>query len=277
MRFQKLRVAEAVTRAALLIAAATIVLAAGVSAQSASPASSTRAAARSASGDRVAVPEPTPQALAYQRSGTILWLFNTVWALVLPAILLGTGWSARMRDRSARVGRRWFFVIALFGRLHHPDHRHRSAARVRREFMRQHPTVCRPRRSPSGWRERGERPGGHRLRHRGALLWVPYLLLERSPRRWWLYTDHAAAPFIALVQLVAPIWIDPLFDRFGPMQDKALEAQIRHLADRAGSRVAAYSGGQERGHQGGQRLRDGPGATKRIVLWDHLMALDRPQ
>ena len=34
--------------------------------------------------------------------------------------------------------------------------------------------------------------------------------------------------------LVSPIWIDPLFNRFGPMKDKALEAKILALAERAG-------------------------------------------
>ena len=34
--------------------------------------------------------------------------------------------------------------------------------------------------------------------------------------------------------LVKPIWIDPLFNDFGPMKDKALETQILGLADRAG-------------------------------------------
>ena len=34
--------------------------------------------------------------------------------------------------------------------------------------------------------------------------------------------------------VVTPIWIEPLFNKFGPMKDKALEAQILALADRAG-------------------------------------------
>ena len=26
-------------------------------------------------------------------------------------------------------------------------------------------------------------------------IWVPYLLLKKTPRRWWLYTGLAAIPF----------------------------------------------------------------------------------
>jgi hypothetical protein len=68
----------------------------------------------------------------------------------------------------------------------------------------------------------------------GLFLRVPYLLLRKSPRRWWLYTAAAAIPFIVVANLVAPVWIAPLFNRFEPMRDKALEARILALADRAG-------------------------------------------
>src|SRR5262249_43361738 len=65
-------------------------------------------------------------------------------------------------------------------------------------------------------------------------LWIPYWLLKKSPKRWWLYTGLAVIPFLFFVVLISPIWIDPLFNKFGPMKDEALEARILALADRAG-------------------------------------------
>ena len=181
MRFQKLRVAVAVTRAALLIAVGIIVLTAGVSAQSAAPASDTRAAAPAASGDRVAVPEPTPQALAYQRSGTILWLFNTVWALVLPAILLWTGLSARMRDWSIRVGRRWFFVIALYWIVFTILTTAIDLPRVYYEsFMREHAYGL-SNQTLAKWASDQAAGLGVTLVIGALFLWVPYLLLNAQP------------------------------------------------------------------------------------------------
>src|SRR5215211_6087488 len=97
-----------------LLTAAIVMLATGLPAQPAQPASGTPAAAQGSSAERVAVPEPTPQALAYHRSGTLLWLFNTLWALLLPAVLLWTGFSARMRSWSRAIGRRWFFIVAIY-------------------------------------------------------------------------------------------------------------------------------------------------------------------
>jgi len=37
-----------------------------------------------------------------------------------------------------------------------------------------------------------------------------------------------------LIMLVEPIWVEPLFNDFGPMKNKALEAKVLALADRAG-------------------------------------------
>src|SRR6266545_1996699 len=65
-------------------------------------------------------------------------------------------------------------------------------------------------------------------------LWILYLLLKKSPRRWWLYTGLLAIPFLILAILVQPIWIDPLFNKFGPMKNKEIEGKILQLAERAG-------------------------------------------
>ena len=279
MRFQSLCAAVTVTRATLLIAAAIVVLSACLSAQSAAPAPDTRAAAPSASGDRVAVPEPTPQALAYHHSGTILWVFNTSWALVLPAILLWTGLSARMRDWSARFGRRWFFVVALYWIVFTILTTAIDLPRVYYEsFMREHAYGL-SNQTLAKWASDQAASLAVTLVIGALFLWVPYLLLKRSPRRWWLCTTMLAAPFIVLVQLVAPLWIDPLFNRFGPMQDKDLEAQILHLADRAGiegGRVFEVAKSEDT--KAINAYVNGFGATKRIVLWDTILkALDRPQ
>jgi STE24 endopeptidase len=45
-------------------------------------------------------------------------------------------------------------------------------------------------------------------------LWVPYLLLRKSPGWWWLYTSVLSVPFLIFVMLLSPIWVDPLFNKF---------------------------------------------------------------
>ena len=82
--------ARVVRRAALAAVALTLVLVADAYGQRQTPRADAAASQERTSSDRVAVPEPTTQAIAYHRSGTILWVLNTVWALVLPALLLWT-------------------------------------------------------------------------------------------------------------------------------------------------------------------------------------------
>ena len=101
---------------------------------------------------------------------------------------------------------------------------------------------------------------------------MPYLLLRKSPTRWWLYSALALVPFIIVGNLIAPIWIAPLFNRFGPMQDKALEARILALADRAGiegGRVFEVEKSVDTKTLNAYVA--GVFNTKRIVLWDTII------
>ena len=106
-----------------------------------------------------------------------------------------------------------------------------------------------------------------------AFLWVPYLLLARSPRRWWIYTALLSVPFLFGVMLVKPVAIDPLFNHFGPMKDKALEQSILSLAQEAGidgSRVFEVEKSVDTNAVNAYVT--GFWHTKRIVLWDTLIA-----
>src|SRR6185437_14394883 len=101
----------------------------------------------------------------------------------------------------------------------------------------------------------------------------------RSPRRWWLYTAILSVPFLFGTMIVEPIWIDPLFNKFGPMKDRALERSILALAERAGisgSRVFEVEKSVDT--KAVNAYVTGVFGTKRIVLWDTLIAkLDPPE
>jgi len=231
------------------------------------------------SGDRVPVPEPTPQALAYRRSGTVLWALDNLWALLFPAILLWTGFSARMRDWSRTIGRKWFFVIAIYWVLFLVVNTVVDLPRVYyEEFIRQH-SYGLSNQTLGKWASDQLANFGVTLVLGALVLWVPYLLLKRCPQRWWLYTAILAVPFIIFVQLIQPIWIDPLFNEFGPMKDKALETEILQLADRAGIEGGrVFEVAKSVDTKALNAYVNGFGSTTRIVLWDTILrALDRRQ
>jgi STE24 endopeptidase len=104
----------------------------------------------------------------------------------------------------------------------------------------------------------------------GALfLWIPFLLLQRAPKRWWLYTWFASIPIVVFIGFIEPVWIEPLFNDFGPMHDKALETRILKLAGRAGIEGASvYEVNKSVDTKQLNAYVTGIGSSKRIVLWD---------
>lgn len=225
----------------------------------------------------VPVPRPTARAVRYHRTGNALWLVAQGWALLIPLALLFTGFSARMRDLAQRVGRRWFLVVAVYGILFTlltwaidlPFAYYTS-------FVRPHEYGL-SNQAFSKWQADQLRGLALGLAAVAATLWIPYLLLRRSPRRWWLYTSLAFIPLLVFVALIQPVFVDPMFNTFGPVKDRALEQELLALADRAGIDGArVYEVEKSVDTNTLNAYVAGVGGTKRIVLWDTLVRrLDR--
>jgi STE24 endopeptidase len=227
----------------------------------------------------VAVPVPTQLAMRYHRSSHPLWVGATALELLVPAAILFSGFSARLRDRARRLARgRWLATVALYG----------AAYAVIQSllflplswyagFVRQHAYGLSTE-TASAWF--GDWTKGTALSALMAALvvWIPYRLLRASPRRWWLWTGLLTAPLTALLMVVAPVWIAPLFDEYGPMRDRALQARIHRLAARAGipdSRIYEVRKSDETRRV--NAFVTGFGDTKRIVLWDTLVDRLKPE
>ena len=234
-------------------------------------------AAQARTADTVAVPEPSALAVRYQRSGNVLWAVSTALGLLIPAILLFTGLSARVRQLAQRIGRRWLLMVALYALLFTLITALLTLPLAYyEEFLRQHAYGLS---NQSFGRWLGEWLKGVAVSAVGLslVLWIPYLLLRRSPKRWWLYAGLATIPIATMVLVITPIWVDPLFNHFGPMKDKALEARILSLAQRAGiegSRV--YEVDKSVDTRTVNAYVTGLGGTKRIVLWDTILARLEP-
>ena len=222
--------------------------------------------------DTVAVPAPTALALSYHRTGNVLWAVETGLGLLLPALLLFTGASSRLRALALRAGRRWHVTLILYAVLFTLL----TAALTLPltyygGYLRPHEYGL----SNQSWGDwLGDWLKGVAVSAVGLslVLWIPYLLLRRSPRRWWLYAGLATLPLMALLLVITPVWIDPLFSKFRPMKDQALEADILALARRAGiegSRV--YQVNKSAETRTVNAYVTGVGGTKRIVLWDTLL------
>lgn len=102
-------------------------------------------------------------------------------------------------------------------------------------------------------------------------VWLFYWLIAKT-RRWWLWFALAMIPVMVFLLGIAPVVIDPIFNKFEPLKDKQLESEILTLADKVGiegsdvyqinaskqsSKVSAYVTGLF--------------GTKRIVLYDTML------
>src|SRR5262245_58416029 len=260
-------------RALLLIISFCLLLTSAASAQQPTATPDTQQASAQSSTAPVPVPEPSEKALSYYHSGIVLWVVNVIWGLLIPALFLFTGFSARIRDWARRIGRWWFFVIgvyfAIFLIINFAIDLPLS---YYQGFVRQHAYGL-SNQTFGKWFGDEIKGLGLGVVAGFLFLWIPYLLLKKSPRRWWLYTGLLAIPFLILVSLVEPVWIDPLFNKFGPMKNKELEGKILQLAERAGIEGGrVYEVAKSEDTKALNAYVNGFGATKRIVLWDTIIA-----
>jgi len=221
----------------------------------------------------VATPPATEQALSYYHSGNLLWLVENVWQISLLAILLFTGFSARLRNWAGRIGRRWFFIVVVYFVLFEllttlvglP-------LSYYSEFVREHAYGL-SNQTFGKWSGDALKALVVQCLFGAPVVWLMYVFLRKSPRRWWLYVGLGTVPLFCLFLLIVPIWVQPLFNKFGPMKDAALESKVLALAGRAGiENTRVFEVNKSVDTKALNAYVTGFGETKRIVIWDNTIA-----
>lgn len=220
----------------------------------------------------VPIPVPTPEAVRYYESGNTLWIISTLWGFIVPGLIFFSGLSAKLREWSKRAGKYWYPTLVLYFVLFTLL---TSLLDLPLEY---YVTFVRPHDYGLSSQLFGKWLQDELIGLMlglvvgSLLLWIPYLLLKKSPKRWWLYTWLVSLPIIVFFAFVEPIWVEPLFNHFGAMQDKALETQILDLAHRAGIEGAnVYEVNKSVDTNELNAYATGIGDTKRIVLWDTII------
>jgi Zn-dependent protease with chaperone function len=109
------------------------------------------------------------------------------------------------------------------------------------------------------------------------VIWLLYMVIRRSPRRWWFYFWLVSLPIIVFVIFITPWVIDPLFHKFEPLQQKdaTLAAALEQLVQRAGENIPPermfWMGAAEKTTALDAYV-TGIGASKRIVVFDTTIA-----
>jgi STE24 endopeptidase len=105
------------------------------------------------------------------------------------------------------------------------------------------------------------------------LVWVLYAIVRHSPRRWWFYFWLAALPILFFLIFLSPMVIDPMFNKFEPLQETnpKLVTALEEVVHRAGMNIPPDRMFLMRASEKTNAIDayvTGIGASKRVVVWD---------
>jgi Zn-dependent protease with chaperone function len=108
-------------------------------------------------------------------------------------------------------------------------------------------------------------------------VWILYATIRRSARRWWFYFWLASLPILLFVFFISPVVIDPLFNKFEPLESKdpPLVTALEKVVQRAGIVIPPERMFWMNASAKTKELNayvTGFGASKRVVVWDTTIA-----
>jgi len=209
---------------------------------------------------------------AYFEGGYWITLWSALIAIAVDLVQLRTGLSARYRDWAERVTGRKFLQAMLYALPYVLVGALISAPwTIYTGFIREGQYGL-MNQSFGGWL------GDAFINLAIAMLLTAIVLgflmmgLRRSPRRWWLWGTGFTAAFLALMMLVAPVFIAPLFNSYTELKPGPVRDRIVAMA--AANHVPAehiYVFDQSRQDKRISANVSGLGPTIRISLNDNLL------
>lgn len=100
-------------------------------------------------------------------------------------------------------------------------------------------------------------------------VWIPYYIIYRSQRIWWLQMGILLIPIVIFVVFISPMCIDPIFNQYTSIEDEALGEKIGLLLEKADiSDADIYMVDKSQDTNTMNAYMTGIFKSKRIVLWD---------
>jgi STE24 endopeptidase len=230
------------------------------------------AAAKSSTATYQLPPERYQKAVSLARKEYTLYFVAVAWGILVLLALLQTGTVARLRDIAENTSTRrsiqaLIFVPALMillAVLHLPIsiYGHLLSLRYQLSIQRWDSWFW-------DWTKGELLSLG--LGYIVALLLVS--VIRWKPRTWWLYFWYAMVPVSLFLFFISPWFLDPMFNRFTPLQDKhpELVEAIGKLNKRAGVPIPAERMFLMEASAKTNAINayvTGVGASKRVVVWD---------
>lgn len=217
----------------------------------------------------VSIPAPTEKAIQYQRNKVVVWIIRLLLGMVIPAIFVFSGFSAGLRNwLQGKFGAMVFVIIAYFLIYSTIDYLLNLPLDFYSGFVRSHAYGLSNQTLIKWISDWGK---GFLLNTLlGALfIWIPILMIKRSPDKWWLFLGLASIPILIFMTYISPLYIDPIFNKYGPVKDKALDYAIHSQLGRTAigdSDVFEVDKSVDTNEMNAYMT--GMFNSKRIVLWD---------
>ncbi|HVS30713.1 MAG TPA: M48 family metallopeptidase [Thermoanaerobaculia bacterium] len=215
--------------------------------------------------------EVTEEMIRHSRILDALYFGGFVYGLAVLVIVLATRISSRLRDAATRVTGRPFLMSLIYVSLF-------TLVTALMEFpLSYYAGFVRPHQFSlsnqtfAAWLADHAKGLGVSL-VLGSFAGALALLAIRRLRRWWLAIWLGMIPLTILLVVIAPVFIDPLFNRFEPLKDQVLKQRLLDMADRAGIEGGrVYQVDKSKQTKTLNAYVTGIGPTKRIVMWDTLL------
>ncbi len=214
----------------------------------------------------------TSEMLRHSRINEALFFGAQVYDVVALLLILITGFSARLRDAALRMARRRFvaamlYIALLITALSLVE----FPLLVYGDFVVPHEFALTDQ-SFAAWLFDALKSFGVALAivcPLGALAWRALT----KYKRWWLALWVASVPLSLVMVFIAPVLIDPIYNDFKPLKDHVLERDLLAQAQRAGiERSRVFEVDKSKQTHTMNAYVTGVGASKRIVLWDTILA-----
>lgn len=170
------------------------------------------------------------RANAYFEGKYWLLLWNFLLGLGIAAVLLRGRRSARLRDWAQRVARKPVLRDALFGAAYGLAVWVLSLPLlVYERFVREHQYAMATQGFPAWFTEQLVELLVT-LVFTALAVAVFYAVLRRVGERWWIWGTAVTMAFLVLLLVVSPVWIDPLFNTYKPVEDGPVKRAVLAMA-----------------------------------------------
>ena len=225
-------------------------------------------------------PEKLQKAIAYSRIRVILDFVGTGWGILQLILLLSLGVIARIRNFAANLSKnRWaqgftfvFLLLIISTLLDLPL-----------DLYSHHVQVAYGQ-SVQGWGSwawDAVKSSLLTFGFGGLLVMLLFWVIRKSPTRWWFWFWVPAMLFVLLSVFVAPVLIDPLFNKFEPLAktNPALVDRLEQVVARGGIQIPPDRMFLMKASEKVTTLNayvTGYGASKRVVVWDNSITKATP-